>query len=174
MALFCLAFDQHAVQGIVPSKYLLRANSSIIVTHTTNDGSKAQANAYITDNFRETISQYGEPVDLPSPVQNATSPGTGHIGAIERVLYCFGDTSTKVPVILHVNKSKTQVIANKMNPLNLDSCLQIVTADVNGDGSDELIVISRAHDAAAASIVIFEAGIGHSPERTRVRQSFYD
>ena len=164
LLLFYLAFQQQSAEGaVVPSKYLLKANSSFIVTEISQDGS-AQAATYITDNFKKIATPYGKPVNLSSPVQPAKEPGSGIIGPYERSLYCFNDIS-ELPVSLYVNQSEEELVSSMMNSLGLANCKQMITADVNGDGTDELVVLS---DIQTITVVIFETDIDHSPEKTKV------
>lgn len=142
------------VEGIA-EKYLIRANSSLIVTQVRLDGSDAKATAYVTDNFKEKITEYASAVTLPAPIQPTAEPNIGTLALYERIAFCSAN-GENAPLLLHVNQTKHQVITSTMNPLRIGQCRQMLMADVTGDGVEEVAVLSAVGGATDMELVVFQ------------------
>lgn len=141
----------------IPTKYLLRANSTLVVSQIKADGS-LRATCYVTDNFKKEITQYALPVDIPESSVTAVVPAFGTIASYERVTYC--PLHTDFFSFLYVNDTKREVKTTSTNPLSFSSCQQMTMGDLNGDGEDEVALLSFTN-ATYGELIVFQ-DVNHS------------
>lgn len=151
----------------IQKKFLFKANNSICITKIKSDG-LAQVQPYVLSDIDGRITQYSSPVMLPN-IQPTGKPSGGYWTLQESLQYCFSEGS-KYPLSVHVNTTEKKIIANKMNTVHIPNCQQIILADIDGDGENQVIIMATDFNnkTSPVTLVILES-IDHSPEKIKVR-----
>lgn len=136
----------------IPTKYLLRANSTLVVNQVKGDGS-SHVTVYVTDNFKKEITQYASPVDVPEHTTTTAVPAFGTMAFYERIAYC--PLHAKSLSFLYVNDTMKEIKTSSTDPLSFSSCRQMTLADLNGDGVDETALLSFVNETYG-EVVVFQ------------------
>ena len=158
------------VSGKTNQQYLVKANSSLVVTQVKQDGSQTKTSVYVTDNFRQTVTPYSDPVAQLPATQNPTAkPALGNLAFYERIAYCYGAGQSKNPTLLFVNDTKKQIITTEFNSIGInEQCERIVMADIDGDSSNEVVLLTSLAGNNSVEVVVLQT-TGAAPTDTQVK-----
>ena len=148
--------------------YLTRANSSLILSQIRRDGTQTQATAFVVDIINKTVSQYHDPLTLTDPVSSTTAPAVGNWAIYQRIGYCHGLGEKSLQVV-YVNETKEKVLSSTVEPVvpAKGSCEQVVMADINGDGTSEMITLLLDNDLDTVEVVAY-GNTGAEPNQNQV------